>query len=36
MGVIFAPDSSHFIQKDNPQFVATQLEDLLEKVQRKG
>ena len=31
-GVVFAPKASHFIQKDNPQFVATQVEDLLSKV----
>jgi pimeloyl-ACP methyl ester carboxylesterase len=31
-GVTIAPGCGHFIQKDNPQFVATQLESLLEKV----
>jgi hypothetical protein len=36
MGVVFAPNSSHFIQKDNPQFVATQLDYLLQKVQTKS
>lgn len=34
-GVLFAPDSGHFIQKDNPQFVATHLENLLKKVQKE-
>jgi hypothetical protein len=35
-GVIFAPNSAHFIQKDNPKFVATQLQNLLEKVKYKS
>jgi hypothetical protein len=32
-GVKVALGCGHFIRKDNPQFVATQLENLLEKVQ---
>ncbi|KAF5867528.1 putative prolyl aminopeptidase protein [Botrytis fragariae] len=30
--VLIAPGCGHFIQKDNPQFVATQLEDLLSRI----
>ncbi|KAI1192384.1 Alpha/beta hydrolase fold-1 [Nemania serpens] len=32
-GPIIAPKSGHFIQKDNPPFVAEQLEDLIKKVE---
>ena len=32
-GVTIAPGCGPFIQKDNPQFVAAQLESLLEKIQ---
>ncbi|MCJ1379440.1 hypothetical protein MMC17_002541 [Xylographa soralifera] len=31
-GVVLASGCGHFIQKDNPAFVATQLEELLERV----
>ncbi|MCJ1310722.1 hypothetical protein MMC25_004388 [Agyrium rufum] len=34
-GVIFAPNASHFIQKDNPAFVAEQIAMLLQKVQNQ-
>ncbi|KAI1125083.1 Alpha/beta hydrolase fold-1 [Nemania abortiva] len=32
-GPLIAPNSGHFIHKDNPQFVAQQLEDLIQKVE---
>ena len=32
IGVLFAPNTSHFIQKDNPGFVAEQIETLVHKV----
>jgi hypothetical protein len=32
-GPLIAPGSGHFIQKDNPSFVAEQLEDLVRKVE---
>ncbi|KAI2626985.1 Alpha/beta hydrolase fold-1 [Hypomontagnella submonticulosa] len=32
-GPLIAPKSGHFIQKDNPSFVAEQLEDLIKKVE---
>ncbi|KAI5925270.1 Alpha/beta hydrolase fold-1 [Camillea tinctor] len=32
-GPLIAPKSGHFIQKDNPSFVAEQLEDLVKKVE---
>lgn len=35
-GVVIAPGAGHFIQRDNPQFIATQLATLLEKVQGKN
>ncbi|KAM0129574.1 hypothetical protein ACHAO1_008433 [Botrytis cinerea] len=34
--VLIAPGCGHFIQKDNPQFVATQLEDLLSRIYFRG
>jgi len=32
-GPLIAPNSGHFVQKDNPQFVAEQLLDLIKKVE---
>jgi pimeloyl-ACP methyl ester carboxylesterase len=32
-GPLIAPNSGHFIQKDNPQFVAEQLLELIKKVE---
>ncbi|OAX76938.1 hypothetical protein ACJ72_08768 [Emergomyces africanus] len=32
-GPLIAPGCGHFIQKDNPAFVAVQLEDLVRKVE---
>ncbi|KAK8069307.1 alpha/beta-hydrolase [Apiospora phragmitis] len=32
-GPLIAPKSGHFIQKDNPAFVAKELQDLIEKVE---
>jgi pimeloyl-ACP methyl ester carboxylesterase len=32
IGVIIAPGCGHFIQRDDPHFVAEQLEKLLKKV----
>lgn len=32
-GPLLAPTSGHFIQRDNPPFVAEQLEDLITKVE---
>ncbi|KAI0974118.1 Alpha/beta hydrolase fold-1 [Xylaria arbuscula] len=32
-GPLIAPKSGHFVQKDNPPFVAEQLEDLIRKVE---
>lgn len=31
-GIIYAPNTNHFIQKDNPQFVASQLELILQNI----
>ncbi|KAI1416744.1 Alpha/beta hydrolase fold-1 [Hypoxylon sp. FL1857] len=33
-GPLIVPKSGHFIQKDNPSFVAKQLEDIIRKVKR--
>jgi hypothetical protein len=32
-GPLIAPTCGHFVQKDNPSFVAEQLEDLIRKVE---
>jgi pimeloyl-ACP methyl ester carboxylesterase len=32
-GPLIAPKSGHFVQRDNPTFVAEQLEDLIMKVE---
>lgn len=32
-GPVIAPKCGHFVQKDNPAFVAEQLVDLVEKVE---
>lgn len=32
-GPLIAPKSGHFVQKDNPSFVAEQLQDLIKKVE---
>lgn len=32
-GPVIAPKAGHFVQKDNPQFVAKELQDLIEKVE---
>ncbi len=35
-GPLIAPKCGHFVQKDNPPFVAEQLEDLVKKVEGSG
>ncbi|KAI3333205.1 alpha/beta-hydrolase [Ustulina deusta] len=35
-GPLIAPKCGHFVQKDNPPFVAEQLEDLVKKVESSG
>lgn len=32
-GPLIAPNTGHFIQKDNPPFVAKELQELIEKVE---